>query len=119
MKSIAGAKASKNGEKRQYLSQTDVPSCSIQKALAIAQAIADNYGYKPSTPLQVASALQMAPSASPFRMLAGASIAYGFTSGGYNAEKIAIEPLGMRIVKTTQEGDDLKAKRQALLKPRV
>jgi hypothetical protein len=110
---------SRNGEKRKYLSQTDVPSCSMEKALAIARAIADNYGYKPATPLQVASALQMAPSAGPFRMLAGASIAYGFTSGGYNAEKIAIEPLGMRIVKITEEGDDLRAKRQALLKPRV
>ncbi|MCI0626401.1 MAG: hypothetical protein L0387_32945 [Acidobacteria bacterium] len=109
----------KNGEKRKYLSQADVPSCSMEKALAIAQAIADNYGYKPATPLQVASALQMAPGAGPFRMLAGASIAYGFTSGGYNAEKIAIEPLGMRVVKITEEGDDLRAKRQALLKPRV
>ncbi len=119
MKATATNRDSKNNEKRKYLSQTDVPSCSMEKALAIAQAIADNYGYKPATPLQVASALQMAPSAGPFRMLAGASIAYGFTSGGYNAEKIAIEPLGMRIVKITEEGDDLKAKRQALLKPRV
>jgi predicted nucleotide-binding protein len=119
MKAVSTAINSKNGEKRKYLSQTDVPSCSMEKALAIAQAIADNYGYKPSTPLQVASALQMAPGASPFRMLAGASIAYGFTSGGYNAEKIAIEPLGMRIVKITEDGDDVKAKRQALLKPRV
>ncbi len=119
MKTVATINNSKNGEKRKYLSQTDVPSCSMEKALEIAQAIADNYGYKPSTPLQVASALQMAPGASPFRMLAGASIAFGFTSGGYNAEKIAIEPLGLRIVKITEDGDDLKAKRQALLRPRV
>jgi len=110
--------ADSNG-KRKYLSQTDVPSCSMEKALSIAQAIADNYGFKPSTPIQVASALQMAPGGASFRMLAGASIAYGFTSGGYNAEKIAIEPLGMRIVKLTEEGDDLDAKRQALLRPRV
>jgi hypothetical protein len=119
MKAVSTANNSKNGEKRKYLSQTDVPSCPMEKALAIAQAIADNYGYKPSTPLQVASALQMAPGAGPFRMLAGASIAYGFTSGGYNAEKISIEPVGMRIVKITEDGDDLKAKRQALLTPRV
>jgi hypothetical protein len=116
---VSTTNASKNGDKRKYLSQTDVPSCSMEKALAIAQAIADNYGYKPATPLQVASVLQMAPSAGHFRMLAGASIAYGFTSGGYNAEKIAIEPLGMRIVKITEDEDDAKAKRQALLKPRV
>jgi predicted nucleotide-binding protein len=119
MKSTATIKDSKNDEKRKYLSQTDVPSCSMDKALTVAQAIADNYGYKPATPLQVASALQMSPTAGPFRMLTGASIAYGLTSGEYNAEKIAIEPIGMRIVKVTEEGDDLKAKRHALLKPRV
>jgi predicted nucleotide-binding protein len=52
-------------------------------------------------------------------MLAGASIAYGLTSGGYNAETISITPLGLRIVRPTVEGDDLVAKREALLKPRV
>ena len=52
-------------------------------------------------------------------MLTGASIAYGLTKGGWNATSISIEPLGMRIVKITEEGDDLLAKREALLKPRV
>ena len=48
-----------------------------------------------------------------------ASIAYGLTAGGYNAETISLEPLAMRIVRPTAEGDDLAAKREALLKPRV
>jgi hypothetical protein len=106
--------------KRKYLSQSDVPSCSLDKALAIAQGIGDNYGFQPSTPLQVAGALEMSPTAGPFRMLAGASIAYGLTSGGYNAPQIVIEPLGLRIVRPTGEEDDvLAAKREATLRPRV
>ena len=113
------AVAASNG-KRKYLSQTDVPSCSLEKALDIAKAIGDNYGFQPSTPLQVASALEMSPTGSPFRMLAGASIAYGLTDGGYNAPKIVIEPLGLRIVRpTAEEADILAAKRQATLRPRV
>jgi hypothetical protein len=117
--SSAPSIADSNG-KRKYLSQTDVPSCSLDKALEIAQAIGDNYGFQPSTPLQVASALEMSPTGSPFRMLAGASIAYGLTNGGYNAPQIVIESLGLRIVRPTGDEDDvLAAKREATLRPRV
>jgi predicted nucleotide-binding protein len=119
MAKAAASPAKPSNEARKYLSQADVPSCSLDKALKIAEAIRDNYGYKPSTPIQVASALNVQPSSGPFRMLAGASIAYGLTMGGYNADQISIEPLGMRIVRPTAEGDDLAAKREALLRPRV
>jgi predicted nucleotide-binding protein len=118
-KATATSPTKSPNEARKYLSQTDVPSCSLDKALKIAEAIRDNYGYKPATPIQVASALNVQPSSGPFRMLAGASIAYGLTKGGCNADKISIEPLGMRIVRPTAEGDDLTAKREALLRPRV
>jgi len=104
---------------RKYISQADVPSYSLDKATTIPRAIADNYGYKPSTPLQVAKALDVAPTSGPFKMLAGAAIAYGLTSGGYNADAITITPLGMRIVRPTTEGDDLVARKEALLRPRV
>jgi hypothetical protein len=115
----AAPKTLNNDRKRKYLSQGDVPSCSLDKALEIAKAIADNYGYGPATPVQVAAALEVQPSSGPFRMLAGASIAYGLTKGGYNAPTISIEPLGMRIVRPTKEDDDKAAKREALLRPRV
>jgi hypothetical protein len=52
-------------------------------------------------------------------MLTGASIAYALTTGGCNAELISITPLGMRIVRTSAENDDIAAKREALLRPRV
>ena len=108
-----------NDNKKIYISQTDVPGFSLQKACSIPTAIAENYGYKPTTPLHVAKALDVQPTSGGFRMLAGAAIAYGLTTGGYNAETIAITPLGMRIVRPTAEGDDLTAKREALLRPRV
>jgi predicted nucleotide-binding protein len=104
---------------RSYVSQADVPAGSLDRALRIPRAIADNYGYKPTSPLQVAVALDVHPSSSSFRMLTGAAIAYGLTAGGYNAETISITPLAMRIVRPTTEGDDIKAKREAFLKPRV
>lgn len=104
---------------RVYISQADIPSVSLEKAIRIAAAIGDNYGYKPSTPLQVAKAVGIQPSSGGFRMLTGASIAYGLTTGGYNADGIAITPLGMRIVRPTAEDDDLAAKREALLRPRI
>src|SRR6266850_1847820 len=115
------AKAPKSAPKpkRKNLSQQDVPSSSLEKALRVARAIGENYGFKPSSPIQVARALGVQPTTGPFRMLTGASIAYGLTTGGYNADTIALEPLAMRIVRPTAEGDDLAAKREALLKPRV
>jgi predicted nucleotide-binding protein len=104
---------------RTYVSQTDVPGFSLERAIKIPAAIGENYGYKPATPLQVAKALEVQPSSGPFRMLTGAAVAYGLTTGGYNAEIIAITPLGLRIVRPTADGDDLAAKREAVLRPRV
>lgn len=112
-------KSTARAVQRSYVSQADVPAGSLEKALRVPKAIADNYGYKPTSPLQVAVALDMQPSSGGFRMLTGAAIAYGLTVGGYNADTIAITPLGMRIIRPTSEGDDLAAKREALLKPRV
>jgi predicted nucleotide-binding protein with TIR-like domain len=104
---------------RTYLSQADVPGVSLQRAIRIPSTIGDNYGYKASSPLQVAKALEVQPSSGGFRMLTGAAIAYGLTLGGYNADAISITPLGLRIVRPTSEGDDIAAKREALLRPRV
>jgi len=115
----ATATESDEAKGRKYLSQTDVPSYSLVQALRVPQAIADNYGKNPVKPLRVAEALAMSPGSSTFRMLTGASIAYGLTEGGYNSGTISLTALGRRIVAPTNEGDDLAAKREALLRPRV
>ena len=87
--------------------------------MRVPRAISENYAGGPVTPLQLAAALNMSPSSGPFRSLCGASIAYGLTTGGYNAQQVSIQPLGKRIVKPLEEGDDVAAKREAILKPRV
>lgn len=117
-----GSLPKKNGQPidaKARVSQQDVPSLSLEKALRIPRAIAENYGYRPATPLQVARALNIQPTSGPFRALTGAATAYGLTSGGSNANEISLEQLGMRIVRPTTEGDDLRAKQEALLRPRV
>lgn len=96
---------------RAYVSQGDVPGHSIDDALRIPRVIVDNYAKEPTKPLRVAEALGMGPSSSQFRMLCGASIAYGFTEGGCNAELISLEALGRRVLCPTAEGDDVSARR--------
>lgn len=110
----------KNPEKkRTRISQEDVPAHALEEALRIAVAIRDNFGKTPAPPLRVASAVGLSPTSSHFKMLCGASIAYGVTAGGYNASTISITPLGDRILRPKTDGDDLIAKREAFLRPRV
>lgn len=104
---------------RPRLSQEDVPGYPLEQALRIPRAIAENYAYKPTRPLKVAEVVGMSPSSGPFRMITGAAVAYGLTTGAAQAPEIGITPLGMRIVRPTTEGDDLAARREALLRPKV
>lgn len=106
-------------KERTYLSQSDVPWHSVDKALTVAEAIVNNYGSKPTKPLDVAAALGVLPNSSGFKMLTGASIAYGLTEGGWNAPQIALTPLALKIIKYKTDTDTLDGKREALLKPRV
>ena len=106
-------------EKRSKLSQKDVPSMTLDKSLKLARAIVENYASKPVTPLQAARAMDILPTSSGFRMLCGASVAYGLTVGGYNVDKIELQPLALRILKPKKENDDIKAKVEAFLSPRV
>jgi predicted nucleotide-binding protein len=105
--------------RRNYVRQSDVPSRSVKDALKVAQALADEYGKQPTRPIDVAKAMGLTPTAGPFRMITGASIAYGFTDGGYNADQIALTDLGRRAVSPTVEGDDVAARREGFLQPRV
>jgi hypothetical protein len=106
-------------EKRSRISQTDVPAYSLEHALRVPTALAESYASEPAAPLRVAMALNSQPGSGPFRMLCGAAIAYGLTEGGYNAPEIKLTPLGRRVTRPLEEGGDLIAKREALLKPRV
>jgi hypothetical protein len=115
----AAAADESKSRQRSRLSQEDVPGHSLDQALRVPKAIADSYAYKPTRPLNVAGAMKVSPSSGGFRMMTGAAIAYGLTTGGAFAPVIAITPLGLRIVRPTKPGDDMAAKREALLRPKI
>lgn len=115
--SVAAAADAKKPKARLF--QEDVPSYSLDQALRVAKSIRDNYAYKPTKPVNVAGAMGMTHTAGPFRSITGASVAYGLTTGAAQAPEIGITPLGMRIVRPVTEGDDMVAKREALLRPKV
>jgi hypothetical protein len=48
-----------------------------------------------------------------------AAIAYGLTDGGVNAIAIKLTSLGKRLVAPEAEGEDITARREAILKPRI
>lgn len=102
-----------------YVRQADVPAYGLDEALRVPEAIADNYAMAPTAPLKVAKALNLQPLARPFRMLCGSAGAYGLVDGGAQADQITVLPLAKRILRPTEEDDDLTAKREALLRPRV
>ena len=105
--------------RRAYVSQADVPRHSLSEALRVPQAINDNYGKAPTKPLHVAAALELTPGSSTFKMLCGASAAYGLTQGAWNSAIISLTDLGRRIVAPTAEGSEVIAQREALLRPRI
>jgi predicted nucleotide-binding protein len=105
--------------KKSALSQNDVPSYSLIDSLRVPRVIADDLGKHPSTPLQVAAAMGVAPTTGAFRTMTAAAMAYGLTDAGAFAEKIALTGLGRRAVAPTNEGDDRSALLEAVMKPRV
>jgi hypothetical protein len=112
-------KATAAAAKRPYLKQSDVPSASLADALRIPRAIAENYGGKPTPPLQVAMALNVDPGGSQIRVLSGASIAFGLIEGGAQAQSISLTPLALSILRPKTEEEDASARREAVLRPRV
>ena len=105
--------------KQSYVKQSDVPLFSLDEALRVARAIAEQHGNRATRPMLVAQAMKLTPTSGHFRKLCGASIAYGLTSGGAQAQVIELTDLGRRIVSPTREGDDRDARREAVLRPRV
>jgi len=113
------AKVEQAAERRAYFRQTDFPEHTLQQAQRIAGALVDNFAGKEGTPPDVALAINMSPASSGWRTLAGSSIAYGLTEGGHNANVIKLLPLGRRLVAPEEEGEDIVARREAVLKPRI
>jgi len=116
--------AEENKEKipRKYkkrLSQSDVPAYSLEHAMRVPVAVFENYGGDATKPIDVAAAMDLLPTSSQFKMLTGSAIAYGLTEGGAQSQEIALTDLAKKILQPLEEGVDLEAKREALLKPRI
>lgn len=109
----------KGSEKRTYFKQADFPLTDLQQAQKVASAIVDNFGGESGSPPDIALAIGISPTSSAWPQLTGAAIAYGITDGGINAHVIKLTPLGRRLVAPEQEGEDITARREAILKPRI
>jgi hypothetical protein len=105
--------------KRSYPKQTDVPIAALDDALRLPQAIFDHYAGKPTAPFNVAKALNVDPKGSQLKLLSGAAIAFGLIEGGAQASVITPTELAWRVIRPKVEDEDIKAKREAVLKPRI
>lgn len=105
--------------KRSYLRQTDVPIASLDEAIRVPLVIFDQYAGKPTAPFNVAKALNVDPKGSQLRVLSGAAIAFGLIEGGAQASTISVTDLARRIIRPKVDGEDLTARREAVLKPRI
>ena len=106
-------------QKRVYLKQSDVPNASLDEALRIPAALFEHYAGKATTPFQVAKALNVDPMGSQLKVLSGAAIAFGLIEGGAQAANISITPLSTKIIRPKAEDEELQARRETVLKPRV
>lgn len=106
-------------KKRSYLKQSDVPSASLEEALRVPNAILEHYAGAATTPFNIAKALDLDPKGSQLRLVTGASIAFGLTEGGAQSSEITITDLAKQILRPLAEGQDIAAKKEALLKPRI
>lgn len=110
---------SKADEKRVYFKQADFPQSTLQQAQRIASALVDNFAGDSGSPPDVALSLGISPTSSGWQTLTGAAIAYGLSDGGINASVIKLTSLGRRLVAPEAEGEDVVARREAILKPRI
>jgi predicted nucleotide-binding protein len=104
---------------RNYFKQSDFPQTSLQQAQKIAAGIVDNFAGDGGSPPDIALGIGVSPTSSAWRSLAGASIAYGLTDGGINASRMTITALGKKLVAPEEEGADIAARREAIMKPRL
>lgn len=126
-KKTAAGPAKKAGSKttapkkpeRAYFKQSEFPLTTLQHAQKIASALVDNFAGDSAPPPDVALALGISPTSSAWQTLTGASIAYGLSDGGINANVIKLTTLGRRLVAPEAEGEDIVARREAIFQPRL
>ncbi|WP_444996416.1 hypothetical protein [Aliikangiella sp. IMCC44359] len=106
-------------KKRSYLKQSDVPRTSLDEALRVPKAILEQYAGEATTPFNVAKAIDLDPKGSQMKVITGSAIAFGLTEGGAQSSSISITELAKTILRPLDEGADLAARKEAILKPRI
>lgn len=101
-------------EKRKK-STSAYPKNTLNDALKIADSIQKNNGGAPYSRLDLADSIDYSPDSSSFRTLIISSGRFGLTVGGYQADKIAVTPLGLEIVAPQSTEEKLRATKKALL----
>jgi predicted nucleotide-binding protein len=101
------------------VSQSDIPSMTLDEAMRIPNALRDSYALEPATPIMIGKAIGIAPTSGIFRTITGAAVAFGLTTGGYNASQIGLTDLGRRIVAPKEDGESEAAMLEAFEKPRL
>jgi hypothetical protein len=109
----------KQESKRVYFKQTDFPLTTLQEAQKIAAALINDFGGKEGSPPDIALAAKISPTSSSWSTITGSSISYGLSDGGINAAVIKLTELGRKLVAPESEGEDISARREAILKPRI
>jgi hypothetical protein len=106
-------------KKRELFQQSDFPNFSISEGIIIAKTLSEQYGGTATAPHDVAFALKTTPGSNKWKYLVGASNAYGLTKGAYNSKQLELSPLGRKYVSPTEPGDDKRALREAIMKPKI
>lgn len=91
------------------------PLHTLERALALAQAIKGHNAGNPWPPTEVAKAIGMGAKSSMLDTLARASVLYGLTSGTRAASHMSLEKIGRDIVYAPNPDAELNAKRRAFL----
>src|SRR5262249_50522870 len=90
-----------------------------ENELILSRQIFPRYRFNKPKRLHPRSSTILVVPSSAWPLLTGASIAYGLTEGGVNASAIKLTPLGRKLVAPEEEGQDITARREAILRPRI
>jgi hypothetical protein len=99
--------------KRKYAT-TAFPKNTLKEALKLAESIQNNNAGKPYSRIDLAKSLDYTPESSLFRTLITSSGRFGLTSGGYQADRIALEPIGVQIVAPRDDAEKADGIKKAL-----
>lgn len=104
---------------KKKISQTEMPRCTLEESLLLAQKLFDDFAGKAISPQQLAKAVNISPSSTNWQKITGASVAYGLTDGAYNAANISLTALGKKIVDSQSPSERRAALIEACLRPVV